>query len=270
MLNGNAAKRPALDAESGEPVAIFVSDIHLKESHSRTTHAFLAFLRIHAIRSKQLFLLGDLFEYWAGDDDIDTPFNRQIVNALRSVTDSGVELCSIAGNRDFLIGPRFARETGAELLPDPYVAVIGKQKLVLAHGDAQCTDDVAYMAFRGQVREPGWQQSFLARPLFERKEMIDSMRVESRAAQRDKLMKIMDVNAEAIETLFDETDTSVMIHGHTHRPARHDYCNHQNKKRVRYVLPDWECDVKPERGGWISAYANGTIKRFDLNGNEID
>jgi UDP-2,3-diacylglucosamine hydrolase len=250
-------------------VAIFVSDVHLKESLPRTTQAFLAFLRDHAAWAQQLFLLGDLFEYWAGDDDLAAPLNRQVTNALRRVTDAGVELFWIAGNRDFLIGDAFAHATGAVRLPDPFIATIGQQRLVLGHGDAQCTDDAAYISFRNQVRDPSWQQAFLAQPLAQRKKIIEGMRTESHEAQRDKPAEIMDVNAEAIESLFDKSATSLMIHGHTHRPAKHEYRNGA-ETRIRYVLPDWDCDAEAQRGGWIAMYADGTIKRFGIDGTEVD
>jgi UDP-2,3-diacylglucosamine hydrolase len=254
---------PATKASS--PVALFVSDVHLQESHPRTTDAFLAFLHGHAIQARQLYLLGDLFEYWAGDDDLISPFNQRISEALRRVADSGVALFWISGNRDFLVGDAFARATGATLLPDPYVATIAHRQVLLVHGDAQCTDDVAYMGFRELVRQQGWQQAFLAQPLAERKKIIEGMRMESREAQRDKPAEIMDVNPLAIDSLFDATATSLMIHGHTHRPARHEY-RHNARNRVRYVLPDWDCDVEPVRGGWLAMYADGSIKRFSAEG----
>jgi UDP-2,3-diacylglucosamine hydrolase len=265
------AQRPVEQSSStaqSSPVAIFVSDIHLQESLPLTTQRFFAFLHTHALKARQIFLLGDLFEYWAGDDDLAAPFNGRVAEALRQVTDAGIELFWIAGNRDFLIGSEFVRATGAQVLPDPFVALIGGRRVVLSHGDAQCTDDTAYMAFREQVRQPGWQQSFLALSLSQRKKIIEGMRTESKAAQRDKSAEIMDVNTDAIETLFNETATSLMIHGHTHRPARHE-AEIDGKNRERYVLPDWDCDAEPIRGGWISMYADGTVKRFRVDGTEI-
>ncbi|MGZ3236514.1 MAG: UDP-2,3-diacylglucosamine diphosphatase [Burkholderiaceae bacterium] len=250
-----------------DPVALFVSDLHLQESHPRTTQAFFDFLKNRAMRAKQLYLLGDLFEYWAGDDDLVTPFNKKIADAIRRISDAGIAVFWIAGNRDFLVDEDFARSAGMTLLPDPYVAQIAGQQIVLAHGDAQCTDDVSYMAFRNQVRQPEWQEKFLSQSLSKRKEIIAGMRTESRSSQRNKSMEIMDVNAAAISSLFDASGTSVMIHGHTHRPARHEY-HGKNNVRVRYVLPDWECDSEPVRGGWIAVGSDSSIKRFDINGIE--
>jgi UDP-2,3-diacylglucosamine hydrolase len=251
-----------------DPIALFVSDLHLQESHPRTTQAFFDFLKNHAMHARQLYLLGDLFEYWAGDDDLVTPYNKKIAEAIRRVSDAGIEVFWIAGNRDFLVGEDFAHSAGMTLLPDPYVAQIANQQIVLAHGDAQCTDDVSYMAFRNQVRQPEWQANFLSQSLAERKAIIAGMRTESRSSQRTKSMEIMDVNAAAISSLFNTTDTSIMIHGHTHRPARHEYPSKDNLK-VRYVLPDWECDSEPVRGGWIAVGSDGYIKRFDINGIEL-
>lgn len=220
------------------------------------------------MKAQQLYLLGDVFEYWAGDDDIAAPYNRQVVDAIRQVSDSGVKVFWMAGNRDFLVGADFARATGATILPDPFVATLAGQRLVLAHGDAQCTDDVPYMAFRAQVRQTDWQEQFLAMPLAQRKAIIDGMRNESRAAQRAKSCEIMDVNAGAIAALFDSSGTSLMIHGHTHRPARHEY-GKGNAGRVRYVLPDWDCEGELARGGWIALEADGAIKRCDVAGAEL-
>ena len=235
----------------------------------RTLQAFLAFLRGPARQAQQLYVLGDLFEYWAGDDDMAAPFNTRIVQALRAVSDAGVALYWIAGNRDFLIGPAFAAATGAVLLPDPYVADIGGQSMILAHGDAQCTDDAGYMAFRSEVRQPAWQAAFLARSLAERKAIIASMRQGSREAQRSKSNQIMDVNGAAITALFDSTGAGVMIHGHTHRPALH-VTHSSDIERRRYVLPDWDLDSEAPHGGWIVLDAKGVLHRLDHNAVEFE
>ena len=255
--------KPAQEAQS-QTVALFVSDLHLQASLPRTTEAFFDFLR-HAKKSQQLYLLGDVFEYWAGDDDMGTPYNRRVVDAIREVSDRRVKVFWMAGNRDFLVGANFARASGATILPDPFVATLANRRVVLTHGDAQCTDDVAYMDFRAQVRQADWQQQFLAMPLAQRKAIIDGMRHESRAAQSAKSREIMDVNAGAIAALFDSSATSLMIHGHTHRPARHQY-GEGDTSRVRYVLPDWDCEGESIRGGWIALESDGRIKRYDAAG----
>jgi UDP-2,3-diacylglucosamine hydrolase len=250
-----------------ETIALFVSDVHLQESLPRTTQAFTDFLQMHASRAQRLYLLGDLFEYWAGDDDLDTPYHRHVAESIRDVSSAGAAVYWIAGNRDFLVGQTFANWAGMNLLPDPYVEDIAGQRVVLTHGDAQCTDDVAYMTFRSQVRQAEWQAQFLAQPLAKRKAIIESLRTGSREAQRGKSYEIMDVNPSAIAGLFDATDASLMIHGHTHRPATHIY-EIAGMTRVRHVLPDWDCDTGTPRGGWLVLNASGEVKRFDVTGSE--
>ena len=248
-----------------EMVALFVSDIHLKESMPATITAFIDFLQRHGARAKQLYLLGDLFESWAGDDDIDPPLHRRIVSELRALSDGGTALFWMAGNRDFLVGSEFARATGITLLPDGTVIEVAGRRLVLAHGDAQCTDDIGYIAFRNEVRQTQWQQDFLAMPLTRRKAIIAGMRTQSRDAQSTKAAEIMDVNPDAIDALFKATGTTLMIHGHTHRPARH----LDAAGRTRHVLPDWDCDAGPLRGGWVGLDAAGQVQRFNVAGEPI-
>ena len=246
------------------PVALFISDLHLQESHPKTCAAFFAFIEQHAMAAQALYMLGDLFEYWAGDDDLASPFNLQVCAALERVSAAGVALYWIAGNRDFLIGPSFAQATGATLLTEPFVATIAGQRIALLHGDAECTDDVNYMAFRAQVRQPAWQQQFLALPLAQRHAIIAGLRKDSRTQQDAKSMAIMDVAPQAIAHVFQTTGTTLMIHGHTHRPALHAL-----GATRRYVLPDWDLDAIPARGGWIALHADGSLHRIDLNGEEL-
>lgn len=251
------AKAPA--TATAETLALFVSDLHLSADLPKTTEIFFAFLRDHAVRTRALYLLGDIFEYWAGDDDLDDPYHRNVINALRRVSDQGVSVNWIAGNRDFLVGEAFAAACGLQILTEPHVADIAGRQILLLHGDAQCTDDVAYMSFRAQVRNPDWQRAFLARPLDERKAIITGMREGSRQAQRDKAMEIMDVNSGEISRLFDAYGVTLMIHGHTHRPQVH-----EANGRVRHVLPDWDCDAEVIRGGWLAIDAAGEIDRVNL------
>lgn len=247
-------------------LALFVSDIHLSPALPETTNIFQAFLRQTAMRAKQLYILGDLFEYWVGDDDITDDYNQKIVSALKTVAESGVELFWIAGNRDFLVGEIFAEMTGIRLLPDPSVVSIGGRNIVICHGDAQCTDDTDYIKFRTVVRNPEWQKQFLSKPLSERKLIVQSMRMNSKSEQAQKDSNIMDVNPDAIAKLFDTSACNTMIHGHTHRPALH-----TETGRYRYVLPDWDADTDKHkcRGGWLSIFADGKILLSDLNGQEI-
>jgi UDP-2,3-diacylglucosamine hydrolase len=243
-------------------LALFISDLHLQESHPRTAEAFFRFLAERASQAEALYLLGDIFEYWAGDDDLGTPFHQRIVTALRTVSDSGVAVYWMAGNRDFLVGQDFARACGLTLLPDPHVVTIGGQTVALAHGDAQCTGDLKYMAFRAQVRDPAWQAQFLAMPLAQRKAIIAGLREGSRQAHGEKSYEIMDVTPDAVAALHASTQADVIIHGHTHRPALH--LDGETGRR-RYVLPDWELDAEPRRGGWIAIDTDGDIHRHDLD-----
>ncbi|NEX62636.1 UDP-2,3-diacylglucosamine diphosphatase [Noviherbaspirillum galbum] len=247
--------------EAQPVVALFVSDVHLHEGIPRTTDAFLRFLDGPALHASHVYLLGDIFEYWAGDDDIDGGYNAGIVAALRRLSDSGVKLYWMAGNRDFLVGEEFAYRAGMTLLGDPTVVEHAGLRIVLAHGDAACTDDTDYMRFRAQVRDPSWQQRFLAMPLAERKAIIDGMRDGSRQAQRQKTMDIMDVNAGAIDALFASSGATVLVHGHTHRPAVH-----EGRGVVRHVLPDWDCDGAIPRGGWLALREDGVFVRVGVEG----
>jgi len=245
-------------------LALFISDLHLQESHPRTAEAFFRFLAERALHAERLYLLGDIFEYWAGDDDLGAPFNQRIVDALRALADAGVALYWLAGNRDFLAGAAFARAAGLTLLAEPHVADFNGRRIVLVHGDAECTGDTKYMEFRAMVREPAWQQQFLALPLAQRKAIIAGLREGSREAHTGKSYEMMDVTPSAVAQLFDATGVDVVIHGHTHRPALHE----AGGKR-RYVLPDWELDAEPARGGWIAIDDTGAITRHGLDGRVL-
>lgn len=242
-----------------ETVALFVSDLHLSPDTPHTVAAFFSFLQHEATRASYVYLLGDLFEYWPGDDDIESTLPQQICNELKRIADLGTQLFWISGNRDFLVGPAFAAAAGLTLLSEPHIAELGEQKILLVHGDAQCTDDTAYMAFRSQVRNPEWQAAFLARPLAERKGIIAGMREGSRAAQKEKSMEIMDVNAEQIAELFKSHHVQLLIHGHTHRPGIH-----ATAEGMRYVLPDWDCESEVKRGGWIALDSEGDLNQVNL------
>lgn len=250
-------------------VALFISDLHLQADLVRTTEAFFAFLERQAAHTEHLYLLGDIFESWAGDDDIATPYHQAIVAALRRTSARGVRLFWIAGNRDFLVGTAFAAAAGLTLLDDPQVIELAGVTISLAHGDAQCTDDSTYMAFRAQVRQPMWQQQFLSMPLAQRKAIIAGVRKNSQDANQEKSNAIMDVNATAIAKVFESTGTRILIHGHTHRPALHIDTAADGQPRRRYVLPDWNYDTIPAHGGWISLSADGKLHRFDAAGLEL-
>lgn len=245
-------------------LALFVSDLHLQAAHPRTADAFFHFLAERAIHADALYLLGDIFEYWAGDDDVDDLFNASVTAALRRVSDAGTAIYWLAGNRDFLVGHGFAAAAGLTLLAEPHVVNFAGTDVVLVHGDAECTDDIKYMAFRAQVRDPAWQRQFLALPLAQRKAIIAGLREGSRAAQSDPAAVMSDVAPAAIAALHASTGAAVIIHGHTHRPALHVGAASGHR---RYVLPDWELDEAPLRGGWIAIAHDGAITRHAVDGS---
>ena len=254
-----------MGAPAAGVVALFVSDIHLQPDMPATTAAFLDFLQQHALRARQLYLLGDIFDYWAGDDDLASPFPQRISQALRQVSDAGVAVFWIAGNRDFLVGNSFALATGATLLEDPSPFEFRNQRYLLSHGDQLCRDDIAYQQFRAMVRQPKWQTEFLARPLAERKGIISAMRMQSQQHQKEHIQNraeaIMDVHPQAVTELFASTASTTIIHGHTHRPA-----THQEGHLRRFVLPDWDCDHQPARGGWLALHEDGSLLRHTAAG----
>lgn len=233
--------------------AVFVSDVHLSAENPATTEAFLRFIDQEvARRTDRFYILGDLFEYWAGDDALDDVVDgslaQRIVAALRALSNSGITLAFMVGNRDFLIGDAFANAAGLALLHDPHRVCIGETELVLSHGDALCVDDVDYQKFRAMVREPAWRRGFLAKPLAERRAVIAGVRIQSETAKRNKAAQIMDVNEGAVCALLAAHVDAILIHGHTHRPAHHLHAI-DDASRERWVLTDWDADATPPRGG---------------------
>lgn len=218
---------------------LFISDLHLCPSRPAVSAAFFRFLREVAPAADALYILGDLFEYWIGDDDLDCGVNADVVSALRTLSDDGTPIFFMHGNRDFLIGDAFARSAGLTLLRDPTQIELHGRHVLLMHGDTLCTDDADYQQFRRLVRDPVWQSEFLARPLEQRRREVEDMRRRSEASKREKPMAIMDVSAEAVaETLRVFAYPPLLIHGHTHRPARH-VLNLEGHACVRRVLADW-------------------------------
>lgn len=217
---------------------MFISDLHLSPAEPGTVQTFLDFLAGPARGAERLTILGDLFDYWAGDDDLADPFSARIVAALRTLSDRGVRLEFMAGNRDFLVGEDFAHAAGLTLLPDPCVRDIAGVRTLLTHGDALCSDDVDYQRFRAQVRDPAWRAAFLARPLADRKREIETLRMMSETEKRHKPAEIMDVNADAVTAWFVEHRAEALIHGHTHRQGRHEHVIN-GKTSTRWVLGDW-------------------------------
>jgi UDP-2,3-diacylglucosamine hydrolase len=229
---------------------LFVSDLHLDDARPRIVEQFERFCAGEARTADALYVLGDLFEAYVGDDD-DAALNTRIANALRGVADTGVPVHYIAGNRDFLVGADYARRCGMDILADGTVVDLHGTPTLILHGDVLCTDDAAYQAFRTQVRDPAWQAAFLARPLGERRAFAAQARDASRAHTSTTDMLIMDVNQDAVERALGEAGVERMIHGHTHRPAIHDFLLDE-KPAQRLVLGDW--------------YEQGSVLRIDAGG----
>jgi UDP-2,3-diacylglucosamine hydrolase len=218
--------------------ALFISDLHLSEERPAANEQFIGFLEGKARSAGALYILGDFFEYWIGDDDLEAPFNAVMAGLLRGLTQQGVPVHLMHGNRDFLIGEGFCRATGAVLLPDPSVVEVEGEKTLLAHGDTLCTDDHDYQAWRRIARSEEWQREFLAKPREERRRMILGLREKSKAVIEAKPAEIMDVNDAAVVEALRTHGVRRLVHGHTHRPGRH---GHLVDARCceRWVLPDW-------------------------------
>lgn len=230
---------------------LFVSDLHLDPARPVITALFLDFLARQARQAEACYILGDLFEAWIGDDD-DTELGRVVVNALRSLADSGVPVYFLHGNRDFLIGPRFASESGIQLLPETEVIDLYGEPVLLLHGDTLCTDDVDYQAFRAQVRNPVWQARLLEQPLAQRRALAGQLRETSRQALQQKATDITDVNPAAVNQALRAHGVRRMIHGHTHRPAIHEWTLEKLPVR-RAVLGDWYVQgsvLRCDEAGW--------------------
>jgi UDP-2,3-diacylglucosamine hydrolase len=240
--------------------ARFVSDLHLRAERPDLTGRFAAFLAdTAAARVDALFILGDLFEYWIGDDDLADPFNAKVCNLLRDLADHGTRIFFIAGNRDFLIGKTFAAAAGINLLSEPQKVGVGDTAILLMHGDTVCTDDLPYQEFRQMVRSRKWQADFLARPLSERRAEVENLRRRSTAAMQGKTAEIMDANAAAIRAALTEHGCTRLIHGHTHRPRREDI-RLDSGSAERWVLSDWDTG----RGDALEISAAG-ICHIDLS-----
>jgi len=220
---------------------LFISDLHLEESRPDITGAFLGFLKTHAMGVERLYILGDFFEAWIGDDER-TPLQEQVAAALREVRDSGTEIFLMHGNRDFLIGNDYCERAGATLLDDPTVIDLYGTPALLMHGDSLCTADVEYQKFRANMRNPQMQKMMLARPLEDRQQMARQLRQMSMAKNQGKAEDIMDVTPEEVVRELEHHGVQLMIHGHTHRPAIHDLeANGEPARRI--VLGDWDTHV---------------------------
>ncbi len=218
---------------------LFISDLHLCASRPHITEAFVDFLSHTASTAKALYILGDLFEYWAGDDDTENAFHQHIIASFNNLADSGVKIFLMHGNRDFLIGETFCKAAKVTLIKDPLLIDLHGRKTLLSHGDDLCIDDIAYQQFRTQVRDKEWQAKFLAQPLQARKNQIEAIRLRSEQEKSRKSFEIMDVNSDAVVDLLRKYQhPELLIHGHTHRPNRH-VIELDGRISTRWVLGDW-------------------------------
>jgi UDP-2,3-diacylglucosamine hydrolase len=225
--------------------ALFISDLHLAEERPAANEQFIEFLEGKAQTADALYILGDFFEYWIGDDDLEDPFYAVMAGLLRRLTAGGVPLYLMHGNRDFLVGARFCEATGAQLLADPSVHEIEGVRTLLMHGDTLCTDDLDYQNWRRTARSETWQREFLARSRAERRSLILGLREKSKAVVQEKPADIMDVNDDAVAQAMRTHGVARLVRGHTHRPGRH-ALTIEGHAAERWVLPDWY-----ERGGYL-------------------
>ncbi len=232
------------------PHTLFVSDLHLAPERPQITGQFLSFTRDVASQAEALYILGDLFEYWTGDDNPEI-LAAEVATALTTLAKRGTIVFLMQGNRDVLLGRDYAGRCGAKLLDDPLLVDFYGVPTLLTHGDALCTDDSDYQKFRAYARDPGNQSRFLAQPLTARHEQMLGMRAQSEASKHQKTEAIMDVSTSAVEVLLREKRYPRLIHGHTHRPARHVHVV-DGHACERWVLNDWY-----QRGGYLRCSAEG-------------
>jgi len=233
------------------PRTLFISDLHLSDERPAISERFYRFLAEVAAHAEALYVLGDLFDYWIGDDELTADdgdrMARGVADGLRTLAQAGVAVHVMRGNRDFLLGERFLAAAGARSLPDPSIVTIDRLETLLMHGDTLCTDDHAYQRFRAEVRGRGWQERFLGMPLAMRRTRAMELRAASERDKRAKPPEVMDVSHTAVLEALQHHHVVRLIHGHTHRPARHDL-EVGGRRCERWVLPDWY-----ERGGYLVA-----------------
>jgi len=233
---------------------LFISDLHLAADCPNIGAQFLAFLQGEATEAEALYILGDLFESWVGDDD-PNPHYAEMKAAIRTLVDRGVPVFFMHGNRDFLIGERFAEETGITILPDPHHIDLYGTAVLLSHGDAMCIDDDEYQRIRVMTRNPEWQSIMLAKPLDERLSIAAQARRQSKQRNATLAEEIMDVNQTAVEETMAEHGVDMLLHGHTHRPAVHKF-EVGARHITRIVLGDW--------------YEQGSVLRWNPAGYSLD
>jgi UDP-2,3-diacylglucosamine hydrolase len=239
-------------------IASFISDLHLREAEEPLAAILLRYLQGSARKCPRLFVLGDLFETWVGDDER-SALADQVAGALAACAAAGVQIGFQHGNRDFLLGADFARRAGLRLLPDPCVIELAGRAVLLSHGDRYCTDDQAYQTFRRQVRDPDWQRAFLSRPLDQRQAFARQARAESAAHQLGRSVELGDVNRGALEAELSLFGIDLLVHGHTHRPATHEHAV-DGRSCQRWVLADWRA-----HGEALLMGADGRLHRQSLS-----
>lgn len=238
---------------------LFISDLHLEEKRPDIIEAFFDFLNTKACKAESLYILGDFFEAWIGDDE-NTPLQVSIKDALKKLTNSETQLFIMHGNRDFLMGQLFCEETGATLLSDPAIINLYGENVLLMHGDSLCSHDVEYIKFRKSMRNEEWQSMFLKRTLAERQLVAQQLRTISQAKNKGKTLEIMDVKPEDVVQAIKTANVATLIHGHTHRPAVHEL-EIEGKTCKRMVLGDWDKSV-----WYIEASSSGvpTLHHYPL------
>ena len=246
-----------LKSLSDRPVYL-ISDLHLDAGRSRTTRLLLDFLHGPATRARALFILGDLFEAWIGDDAADS-VGEVVAKGLSKLSEAGVNISFMAGNRDFLLGDDYCQQAGMQRIAEPFLLDELSPPALLMHGDTLCTDDHAYQRFRAKVRDARWQRRVLSRPVWWRKMLAGLARSISRYQNRNKPEAIMDVNAEAVADTFREHNVECLIHGHTHRPAIHEI-EVDGRPCRRVVLGDWHGEH-----GSVVRIEKGQVELLDLS-----
>ena len=233
---------------------LFISDLHLEDDRPEIGRQFVGFLEGEALAAEALYILGDLFEYWVGDDD-PNPHYAEMKTAIRALSDTGVPVLFMHGNRDFMISEQFAAATGVTLLVDPTPVTLYGTKVLLSHGDALCTDDTHYQQMRAMTRDPDWQAMMRAKPLEERIAIAEQARQQSAEYNAAIDEEIMDVNQQAVVDAITAHDVDILLHGHTHRPAVHDL-DIDGRIAKRIVLGDW--------------YEQGSVVRWDEHGPRLE
>ncbi len=216
----------------------FISDLHLTPNRPESTQWFRQFMHTSQNKVNEIYILGDLFDFWIGDDAADFLGHSEAEEILRTTKQSGIATYFIHGNRDFLVGSEFEQRTGCQILADPTVITLGGERVLLTHGDTLCTDDVEHQEFRALTTTDKWKIAFLNKPIEQRMNEVLSLRERSEAGKKVKSMEIMDVNQGAVEAIMTENKVLTMIHGHTHRPKIHTF-NLGKNTATRYVLGDW-------------------------------